>query len=55
MYLLSMAGRYPFLFFFSFCGCLLFQHVLIAVRTWVLGYWARQYDFYPAPDVPVLL
>ncbi|KAJ7274255.1 P-loop containing nucleoside triphosphate hydrolase protein [Mycena rebaudengoi] len=54
MYLLSMAGRYPFLFFFSFCGCLLFQHVLIAVRTWVLGYWARQYDFYPAPDVPVL-
>jgi hypothetical protein len=55
MYLLSMAGQYPFLFFFFFSGGLLFQQVLMIVRTWVLGYWARQYDFYPAPDVPVLL
>ncbi|KAJ7288037.1 hypothetical protein C8J57DRAFT_1641031 [Mycena rebaudengoi] len=54
MYLLSMAGPYPFLFFFFFFVGLLFQQVLVAVRTWVLGYWARQYDLYPAPDVPVV-
>jgi hypothetical protein len=55
MYLLSMGGQYPFFFFFFMCGGLLFQQILVAVRTWVLGYWARQYDLYPAPDVPVVL
>ncbi|KAJ7283178.1 P-loop containing nucleoside triphosphate hydrolase protein [Mycena rebaudengoi] len=55
MYLAAMAGQYPALFF-SFClFFLLFQNVLAVGRTWVLGYWARQYDLYPASEVPVIL
>ncbi|KAJ7243851.1 P-loop containing nucleoside triphosphate hydrolase protein [Mycena haematopus] len=51
MYLLSMAGKYPFFFFSFFFGILFFQHSLEALRTWQLGYWAKQYDERPAKDI----
>ncbi|KAJ7283151.1 hypothetical protein C8J57DRAFT_1498229 [Mycena rebaudengoi] len=55
MYLLAMAGKHRVMFF----GCcligLFIQQAFGVMRTWLLGYWARQYDFYPASDVPVLL
>ncbi|KAJ7449167.1 hypothetical protein FB451DRAFT_1375079 [Mycena latifolia] len=54
MYFLAMAGRYPFFFFTFFLGGLLFQQVFVALRTWMLGYWARQYDVLPADEVDVI-
>ncbi|KAJ6555073.1 hypothetical protein DFH09DRAFT_1318263 [Mycena vulgaris] len=54
MYLLAVAGRYPFLFFAFFFGGMLFQQVFIAGRTWMLGYWANQYDYMPAEEVNVI-
>ncbi|KAJ6621777.1 hypothetical protein B0H10DRAFT_2015711 [Mycena sp. CBHHK59/15] len=53
MYLLAMAGQYPFLFFFSFFGGLLFNQIFVTLRTWILGIWALQYDYYPVEEVPV--
>ncbi|KAJ6555137.1 hypothetical protein DFH09DRAFT_573964 [Mycena vulgaris] len=54
MYLLAIAGKYPFLFFAFFFGGLLFQQVFVAGRTWMLGYWAKQYDYMPAEEVNVI-
>ncbi|KAJ6483340.1 hypothetical protein C8R45DRAFT_1001139 [Mycena sanguinolenta] len=54
MYLLSMAGKYPVFFFAFFFGSLLFQQSMEALRTWQLGYWAKQYDTRPAEDVDVV-
>ncbi|KAJ7283148.1 P-loop containing nucleoside triphosphate hydrolase protein [Mycena rebaudengoi] len=55
MYLFAMAGNHRVLFFGSWVFGLLFEQAFGVLRTWLLGYWARQYDFYPASDVPVLL
>ncbi|KAJ7213835.1 hypothetical protein GGX14DRAFT_444201 [Mycena pura] len=54
MYLSSTGGRYPVLFFLFFFGGLTFTQVLNTVRTWVLGYWAKQYDHLPADEVDVV-
>ncbi|KAJ7667031.1 hypothetical protein B0H17DRAFT_1210523 [Mycena rosella] len=54
LYLFSMAGHYPFFFFFFLGGGLVFQQSVIALRTWVLGYWASQYDILPADEVNVV-
>ncbi|KAJ7283175.1 P-loop containing nucleoside triphosphate hydrolase protein [Mycena rebaudengoi] len=54
MYLLAMAGNHRVLFFGSWVFGFLFQQAFGVLRTWLLGYWARQYDFYPASDVPVV-
>ncbi|KAJ7625289.1 P-loop containing nucleoside triphosphate hydrolase protein [Mycena polygramma] len=54
MYLLSMGGKHPFFFFTFFFGVLSFQQVMVAARTWQLGYWAKQYDIRPADEVDVV-
>lgn len=54
MYFLSMAGPYPFFFWAFFLSGLSFQQVFVALRTWMLGYWARQYDVLPAEEVDVM-
>ncbi|KAJ7690181.1 hypothetical protein B0H17DRAFT_1331449 [Mycena rosella] len=54
MYLSSLGGQYPLFFFTFFTGGLLFQQSLGAFRTWMLGYWARQYDELPAEEVNVV-
>ncbi|KAJ7697209.1 P-loop containing nucleoside triphosphate hydrolase protein [Mycena rosella] len=54
LYLFSMAGQYPFFFFFFLGGGLVFQQSVVALRTWVLGYWASQYDILPADEVNVV-
>jgi hypothetical protein len=55
MYLLAMGGRFPFFFFGFFVGGLFFNQSFVALRTWMLGYWARQYDVLPADEVDVIL
>ncbi|KAJ7741259.1 P-loop containing nucleoside triphosphate hydrolase protein [Mycena metata] len=54
MYLLAMGGKYPILFFALFFGGLFFNETFVALRTWELGYWARQYDLFPADQVDVV-
>ncbi|KAJ7668054.1 multidrug resistance-associated ABC transporter [Mycena rosella] len=54
MYLFAMAGQYPFFFFAVFTGGLIFQEVLVVLRTWMLGRWAIQYDHLPAEEVNVV-
>jgi hypothetical protein len=55
MYLLAMAGKYPLFFFAILFGGLLFQNAGNALKTWMLGYWAQQYDQRPANEVDVVL
>ncbi|KAJ7769135.1 hypothetical protein DFH07DRAFT_1058209 [Mycena maculata] len=53
LYFLGMSGH-PVFFFMIFYGGILFQQVFVALRTWMLGYWASQYDIHPAEDVNVV-
>ncbi|KAJ7029298.1 P-loop containing nucleoside triphosphate hydrolase protein [Mycena alexandri] len=53
MYLLAMGGKYPIMFFALFFGGLFFNQTFVVLRTWELGYWARQYDLLPADQVDV--
>jgi hypothetical protein len=55
MYLLAVAGQHPVLFSAVFFGGLIFNEVLVALRTWFLGYWAVQYDHFPPDEVNVAL
>ncbi|KAJ6556823.1 hypothetical protein DFH09DRAFT_1248351 [Mycena vulgaris] len=54
MYLFALGGQHPFLFFTFFSGGIFFQQVFVALRTWMLGYWAKQYDYMPAEEVNVI-
>jgi hypothetical protein len=55
MYFLAMGGKYPLFFFTFFFGGLIFNQSFVALRTWQLGYWAKQYDDRPAEEVDVVL
>lgn len=55
MYLFAMAGQYPSLFFTLFLGGVTVNQSFVALRTWMLGYWAKQYDILPAEEVNVVL
>ncbi|KAJ6448334.1 P-loop containing nucleoside triphosphate hydrolase protein [Mycena sanguinolenta] len=54
MYFGAMGGKHPLFFFIFFFGALFFQQIFVALRTWQLGYWAKQYDDRPAEDVDVI-
>ncbi|KAJ7487075.1 hypothetical protein FB451DRAFT_1337537 [Mycena latifolia] len=51
MYFYAIGGKHPFFFFTFFFGSLFFQHALVVLRTWMLGYWAKQYDRHPPEEV----
>ncbi|KAF8171621.1 P-loop containing nucleoside triphosphate hydrolase protein [Mycena galopus ATCC 62051] len=53
MYLLAIGGNHPFFFYILFFAVLIGQQVLVVLRIWILGYWARQYDEKPADEVDV--
>jgi hypothetical protein len=55
MYFRAMGGKYPLFFFTFFFGGLIFQQTFVALRTWQLGYWAKQYDRLPTDEVDVVL
>ncbi|KAJ6544500.1 P-loop containing nucleoside triphosphate hydrolase protein [Mycena capillaripes] len=55
MYLFAMGGKYPFFFFMVFFGGLVIKEIFNALGTWMLGYWAKQYDHHPAEDVDVIV
>ncbi|KAJ7657330.1 hypothetical protein DFH06DRAFT_1297973 [Mycena polygramma] len=50
----AVGGKFPLFFFTFFLGTLLLQQVFVVLRTWILGYWATQYDQHPAEDVNVV-
>ncbi|KAJ7469587.1 hypothetical protein FB451DRAFT_1368560 [Mycena latifolia] len=54
MYLFAIAGQYPTVFLAFFTSGVLVLHIFTALRTWLLGYWARQYDSLPAEEVNVI-
>ncbi|KAF8164524.1 hypothetical protein K438DRAFT_2025293 [Mycena galopus ATCC 62051] len=53
MYFSAMAGQHQSVFFTLFFCSLFLQHGSNVLKTWVLGYWAKQYDQQPAEDVNV--
>ncbi|KAF7348320.1 Multidrug resistance-associated ABC transporter protein [Mycena sanguinolenta] len=55
MYFSAMGGKHPLFFFVFFFGGLFFQQIFVTLRTWQLGYWAKQYDDRPAEEVNVIL
>ncbi|KAF7340426.1 Multidrug resistance-associated ABC transporter protein [Mycena venus] len=54
MYLSAMAGKYPLFFFAFLLGGLFLQQGSVVLKTWMLGYWAKQYDDRPAQEVDVV-
>ncbi|KAJ7363093.1 hypothetical protein DFH08DRAFT_910875 [Mycena albidolilacea] len=50
LYLSAMGGQYPFFFFAFLFGGLILQHAGAVLKTWMLGYWAKQYDQHPAGE-----
>ncbi|KAJ7643885.1 hypothetical protein FB45DRAFT_896346 [Roridomyces roridus] len=54
MYFSALSNNRPIFFLFCFVGGLLFNQSFVALRTWQLGYWARQYDDRPVEDVDVI-
>ncbi|KAJ7818819.1 hypothetical protein B0H13DRAFT_2242056 [Mycena leptocephala] len=54
MYLFAMGGKYPLVFFAFFFGGLVFSETAIILKTWMLGYWAKQYDQHPVDEVDVV-
>ncbi|CAK5284005.1 unnamed protein product [Mycena citricolor] len=55
MYFKAMGGNHATVFWIVFTLGLVLNQIFTAVRTWWLGYWARQYDDRPASDVDVVL
>ncbi|KAJ7657324.1 P-loop containing nucleoside triphosphate hydrolase protein [Mycena polygramma] len=55
MYFFAIAGKYPFFFFAVFFVGLFSVQILTIMRTWMLGYWAKQYDQRPPEEVNVIL
>ncbi|KAJ3791300.1 P-loop containing nucleoside triphosphate hydrolase protein, partial [Lentinula aff. detonsa] len=54
LYISSLGGKHPFVFFTTFFACLLASHLIGVAQTWYLGYWASQYDSHPPTEVPAL-
>ncbi|KAJ6603499.1 P-loop containing nucleoside triphosphate hydrolase protein [Mycena vulgaris] len=54
MYLLAIGGKYPFFFYTLSIGLVILYQVLVVLRIWMLGYWAKQYDQHPANEVDVV-
>ncbi|KAJ7657333.1 P-loop containing nucleoside triphosphate hydrolase protein [Mycena polygramma] len=55
MYFFAIGGKYPLFFFTVFFVGLFSVRILTIMRTWMLGYWAKQYDQHPPEEVNVLL
>ncbi|KAJ7767050.1 P-loop containing nucleoside triphosphate hydrolase protein [Mycena maculata] len=51
MYLLSLSANHPVFFFTFLFGGLLFNQSSNALMTWMLGYWASQYEDRSVEDV----
>ncbi|KAF7314597.1 ATP-binding cassette transporter [Mycena kentingensis (nom. inval.)] len=54
MYLGGMGGKHPITYFTLFYFGLFLNQAFVAIRTWQLGYWAKQYDDRPASEVDVV-
>ncbi|KAF7298774.1 ATP-binding cassette transporter [Mycena indigotica] len=55
MYLVGMGGKHPVMFFVFFYSGLFINQALTTLRTWMLGWWAKQYDDRPANEVDIVL
>ncbi|KAF7314589.1 ATP-binding cassette transporter [Mycena kentingensis (nom. inval.)] len=55
MYLSGMGGKHAIMYFVFLYTGLFLNQAFGAIRTWQLGYWAKQYDDRPANEVNVAL
>ncbi|KAF8265084.1 hypothetical protein EI94DRAFT_1736769, partial [Lactarius quietus] len=44
----ALGGTHPVLFWILFVGGLVVCDTVLTIQTWFMGYWAEQYDIYPA-------
>ncbi|KAJ7756352.1 P-loop containing nucleoside triphosphate hydrolase protein [Mycena metata] len=54
LYLRSLGGAHPHLFFLALLAGFFLQNFAGNLQTWYLGYWSSQYDTKPASEVRVL-
>ncbi|KAJ7042972.1 multidrug resistance-associated ABC transporter [Mycena alexandri] len=54
LYLRSLGGTHPHLFFLALLAGFVLQNSAGNLQTWYLGYWSSQYDTKPASEVRVL-
>ena len=54
LYLSSMGGSHPIIFWLSVLGLLEFNEVLAILQTSWLGHWAQQYEDRNPKDVSVM-
>ncbi|KAJ6479017.1 P-loop containing nucleoside triphosphate hydrolase protein, partial [Mycena sanguinolenta] len=54
MYFSAMGGKHPVFFFIFYFGGSFFYQSFVTLRSWQLGYWAKQYDDRPAEEVDVV-
>ncbi|KAH7915135.1 hypothetical protein BJ138DRAFT_1170143 [Hygrophoropsis aurantiaca] len=53
LYLTSVGGRFPVIFWIAVIGLMAFTDFLNNVQTWFLGYWASQYQLQSPSEVSV--
>ncbi|KAH7912982.1 hypothetical protein BJ138DRAFT_1225912, partial [Hygrophoropsis aurantiaca] len=53
LYLASLGGQYPLLFWVVFIGFMVITDLFDSVQTWFLGYWASQYEDHTPAEVKV--
>ncbi|KAH7929355.1 P-loop containing nucleoside triphosphate hydrolase protein [Leucogyrophana mollusca] len=53
LYLASLGGQYPLLFWVVFVGLMVITDLVDSVQTWFLGYWASQYEDHAPSEVKV--
>ncbi|KAI0691343.1 hypothetical protein BC835DRAFT_1360883 [Cytidiella melzeri] len=55
LYLTSMGGDSPFLFWLTFLGGVSLQQFVQSIQAWYLGYWAEQYERHDPSKVQPLM
>ena len=53
LYFENLGGKMPITFWALFLGGMLGTSVIETFQAWFLGYWASQYEHYPAEEVSV--
>ncbi|KAH7914592.1 hypothetical protein BJ138DRAFT_1143462 [Hygrophoropsis aurantiaca] len=53
LYLAGLGGSHGSLFWAVFLCLIVSSHLVTAMQTWFLGYWAAQYEIHPASEINV--
>ncbi|KAH9028052.1 ABC transporter type 1, transmembrane domain-containing protein [Lactarius deliciosus] len=53
LFINGLGGAHPVLFWIVYAAGMLLFSTLMTVQTWLMGYWAEQYDIYPPDQVNI--